>query len=95
VHQVQIEVIEVEVGERLLATLDDALSLVVSAPKFAGHENLITAQSGRLEAAANALANLDLVSIVGSAVEVAVSVRQSEFNRAPDNAGLGFLSAQV
>ena len=34
VNEVQIEVIEVEVGERLLATLDDALSLVVGAPQF-------------------------------------------------------------
>lgn len=94
VNEVQIEVIEVEVGERLLATLDDALSLVVSAPQLARNENFGTAQSGRLKAAANALANLDLVAIIGRAVEVAVAVRQSEFNRAPNNAGLGFLRAQ-
>jgi hypothetical protein len=55
---IEVKVVESEVGQRALATLEHALRLVIRVPQLGGHEDLIAAKTGRLQAAANALADL-------------------------------------
>ena len=73
VHEVQVDIVQLEALEALLQAQLDAVAPVEGVPKLAGDEELLALHLAALEEALQGVANLRLVVVVVGAVKVAVA----------------------
>mmetsp|Transcript_10995 Transcript_10995/g.23987 ORF Transcript_10995/g.23987 Transcript_10995/m.23987 type:complete len:203 (-) Transcript_10995:201-809(-) len=72
VHEVEVDVVEAEVGERAAARGLNVLRRVVCVPELGGDKKILTTDEAFAHRTPDALANLGLVGVVGGTIEVAV-----------------------